>query len=206
MPRHIFAFLFLLSACAPTPQPEQVRFNIYATSAAAPWLESLYACAAENQTLLTFSADSPDIFLRVGEAEMIASPAYQIGEVEILVAAHRENNLQSLTLPEAQDLFTQKNSSAQVWVYPSESDLQRVFDQIVMQGRSVSSSAKIAVSAQNMSEILNSDPASIGILPRQWVTGYLREVFSAGRAPVLALTKEEPQPQIALLIACLRNK
>jgi hypothetical protein len=105
-----------------------------------------------------------------------------------------------------QDLFTQKNSSAQVWVYPSESDLQRVFDQIVMQGRSVSSSAKIAVSAQIMSDVLNSEPRAVGILPRYALKGELREVFLAGRVPVLALTKEEPQPQVASLLACLHNK
>jgi cyanophycinase-like exopeptidase len=203
-PRRIFVFLFILSACTPTPQPTQIIVNAYATSAATPWLAELYACAEKNNAAINISADSPDIFLRVGEPEMIASPVYQIDEVEILVVAHRENNLQSLTLAEVQDLFAQGNSQAQVWGYPSEADMQRVFDQLVMQGRSVSSSAKIAVSVQNMSEVLKSDPAAIGILPRQSVTGDLREVFSAGRVPVLAVTKEEPQDMVGKLISCLQ--
>jgi hypothetical protein len=204
LPRYILTFLFLLSACTPTPQPTQVVVNAYATSAATPWLAELYACAEKNNAAINISANSPDIFLRVGEPEMIASPVYQIDEVEIWVAAHRDNNLQSLTLAEAQKLFAQENQSAQVWVFPSEADMQRVFDQLVMQGRSVSSSAKIAVSVQNMSEVLNSDPAAIGILPRHSVTGDLREVFSAGRVPVLAVTKEDPQGTVGKLISCLQ--
>jgi hypothetical protein len=204
LPRYILTFLFLLSACTPTPQPTQVVVNAYATSAATPWLAELYACAEKNNAAINISANSPDIFLRVGEPEMIASLVYQIDEVEILVTAHRDNNLQSLTLAEAQKLFAQENQSAQVWVFPSEADMQRVFDQLVMQGRSVSSSAKIAVSVQNMSDVLKSDPAAIGILPRQSVTGDLREVFSAGRVPVLAVTKEEPQGMVGKLISCLQ--
>ncbi len=206
LPRYILTFLFLLSACTPTPQPTQVMVNAYATSAATPWLAELYACAEKNNAAINISADSPDIFLRVGEPEMIASPVYQIDEVEILVVAHRENNLQSLTLAEVQDLFAQENpsGSAQIWVYPSAADMQRVFDQLVMQGRSVSSSAKIAVSVQNMSDVLKSDPAAIGILPRQSLTEDLREVFSAGRVPVLAVTKEEPQGMLGKLISCLQ--
>ena len=203
-PRRIFIFLSILSACTPTPQPTQIIVNAYATSAATPWLAELYACAEKNNAAINISASLPDIFLRVGEPEMIASPVYQIDEVEILVVAHRENNLQSLTLAEVQDLFAQGNSQAQVWGYPSEADMQRVFDQLVMQGRSVSSSAKIAVSVQNMSEVLKSDPAAIGILLRQSLTEDLREVFSAGRVPVLAVTKEEPQGMVGKLISCLQ--
>jgi len=204
LPRYILTFLFLLSACTPTPQPTQIIVNAYATSAATPWLAELYACAEKNNAAINISAESPDIFLRVGEPEMIASPVYQIDEVEILVAAHRDNNLQNLTLVEVQDLFAQGALLAQVWVYPSGADMQRVFDQLVMQGRSVSSSAKIAVSVQNMSDVLKADPAAIGILPRQLVRGDLREVFSAGRVPVLAVTKEEPQGMVGKLISCLQ--
>ena len=80
-----------------------------------------------------------------------------------------------------------------------------MFDQLVMQGRSVSSSARIAVSVQNMSDVLKSESAAIGILPRHSVTGDLREVYSAGTVPVLAVTKSEPQGVVVDLISCLQN-
>jgi hypothetical protein len=207
--KHVLIFFlstFALFSCTSEAQPasQSEVVTVYATSAANLWLTELYACGADSGVVLKLNADSPDIFLRVGEPEMITSPVYQIDEVEILVAAHRDNNSQNLTLAEVQDLFAQGTLLAQVWVYPSEADMQRVFDQFVMQGRSVSSSAKIAVSVQNMSEVLKSDPAAIGILPRQSVTGDLREVFSAGRVPVLAVTKEEPQGMVGKLISCLQ--
>jgi len=200
----LFVFLWILSACAPTPQPTQVIVNAYSTSAAMPWLEELYACAENTNAVINISVNLPDILLRVGEPETITAPVYQIGEEEILIVVNRESAMQSLTLAEAQELFAQGNSSVQVWVYPSGADMQGVFDQLVMQGRSVSSSARIAVSVQNMSDVLTSDPAAIGILPRQSVTGDMREVFSAGSVPVLAVAKEEPQGVVGELLSCLQ--
>jgi hypothetical protein len=207
MSHYILIFLFFLSACAPTPQSDSVTqtINAYATSAAMPWLTELYACAENNNVVINISANAPDIFLRVGEPDVLVSPAYQIDKEEILVVTHRESNVQNLTLAQAQDLFAQGNPSAQVWVYSSDADMQMVFDQLVMKGRSVSSSARVAVSPQNMSDVLNSDPAAIGVLPRHWVTGDLREVFSVGHVPVLAVTKEEPRGVVIELISCLQN-
>jgi hypothetical protein len=199
----------LLFSCAPAAQTSQTEvITVYATFAAQPWLTELYACAADSGVVLNVNAESPEIYLRVGEPEVTDSPMYQIDEEEILVVAQRESSAQNLTLAEAQELFAQGNpsGSAQVWVYLSGADMQRAFDQLVMKGRSVSSSARIAVSPQNMSDVLKSEPAAIGILPRHWLTGDLREVFSAGRAPVLAVTKSEPQEAIVELISCLQNK
>jgi hypothetical protein len=199
-------FLLLFTSCSPTPQPEQVVVNAYATSAAMPWLADLYACAEKANVVINISAESPEIYLRVGEPAVMASSAYQIGEEEILIATHRESPVQNLTLAQAQDLFAQGNNSAQVWVYPSDADMQRVFDQLVMQGRSVSSSAKIAASPQNMSDVLSSESNAVGILPRHWKAGNVREVYSAGTVPVLAVTKSEPQGIIIDLISCVQNK
>jgi hypothetical protein len=179
--------------------------NVYATSAAQPWLTKLYTCAENSSVVLNVNAESPEIYLRVGESENFVSPAYQIGEEEILVVVPRESSVQNLTLAEVQELFAQESPPTPVWVYASGVDLQRVFDQLVMQGRSVSSSAKIAVSPQNMSSVLKSDPAAVGILPRHFVTGDLREVFSAGEISVLAVTKSAPQGAVIGLISCLQN-
>jgi len=74
-----------------------------------------------------------------------------------------------------------------------------------MRGRSVSSSAKVTFSPQNMSDQLKSESAAVGILPRHSLTGDLREVFSAGQAPVLAITKSEPQGAVIGLISCLQG-
>ena len=204
--KSIFLLALVLSACT-TPASKSQTVNVYATSSAQPWLTKLYTCAENSATVLEVNADAPDIYLRVGEPDNLVSPAYQIDQEEILVVTHRESPIQNLTLSQTQDLFANGEplGSAQVWVYSSDADLQMAFDQLVMKGRSVTSSAKIAVDPQKMSDLLNSESSAVGILPRHWKAGTVREVFSAGVVPVLAITNQEPQSVVKNLVSCLQN-
>jgi len=207
--KHASLFLlspFLLFSCIPPTQTSQTQIiSVYATSAAQPWLTKLYTCASDIKVVLIVNSDAPDIYLRVGEPDVLASPAYQIDEEEILVVTPRESPVQNLTLKEVQELFAQGNASLQVWVYSSDTDVQMAFDQLVMKGRSVTSSARVAASPQNMSDGLNSEIISVGILPRHWLVENTREVFLAGVVPVLAITKPEPQQTVTDLVSCLQN-
>ena len=197
---------FIVVSCAPVTQTSQTQVvSVYATSAAQPWLTELYTCADNSSVTLNLTADKPDIILRVGEPEIIISPVYQIDEEEILIVTNRESSVQNLTLSEAQELFAQGNDLAQVWVYASEADMQILFDQLVMKGRSVTSFAGLATSPQQMSNLINAEKDAVGILPKHWMTGNVREVFSAGTVPVLAITKEEPQGAVKELISCLQK-
>ena len=197
---------FIVVSCAPATQTYQTQVvNVYATSAAQPWLTELYTCADNSPVTLNLTADKPDIILRVGEPEIIISPVYQIDEEEILIVTNRESPIQNLTLTEALELFAQGNDSAQVWVYASDADVQIAFDQLVMKGRSVTTFAGLATSPQQMSNLINAEKDAVGILPKHWMAGNVREVFSAGTVPVLAITKEEPQGVVKELIACLQK-
>ena len=197
---------FIVVSCAPATQTSQTQVvSVYATSAAQPWLTELYTCADNSSVNLNLTTDEPDITLRVGEPEIIISPLYQIDEEEILIVTNRESPVQNLTLAQAQDLFAQGSDSAQVWVYASDADVQIVFDQLVMKGRSVTSFAGLATSPQQMSDRINAEKDAVGILPKHWVTGNVREVFSAGTVPVLAITNEEPQGTVKDLISCLQK-
>jgi hypothetical protein len=142
----------------------------------------------------------------VGEPEFLGASAFQIDMEEILIVTHRQSPVQNLTLEEARALFAgQGDPSVQVWVYISGEDLQQVFDQAVMAGRSVSSSAQLAVHPQQMSDTLVNESNAVGILPRHWKVGDTREVYSIANVPVLALTDTEPQGTIRELIACLQK-
>ncbi len=199
--------LLLTSACAAqTPQPPPPIVSVYSTPAATPWLTRLYACA--DSGILLSRVDDPaaaEIVLRLGEPQTPAPFAYRIDEEEILIAVHPQSPLQQLTLEQAQALFAGLGeASLQAWVFASEEDVAGVFDQVVMQGRSVSSSARVAVSPQQMSDVLNAESNAVGILPRQWVTGGVREVLSVAKVPVLVITQSEPQGAVQQLIGCLQ--
>ncbi len=203
-----FIFSFVLLSCAPATQavvqPKVVTVN--ATSAAEPWLTELFACANQQSIVLNVSANNPEIYLRVGEPRDLVLPAYQVDEEEILIVTHRESSLQNLSLEEVQALFAgQGDPSVQVWVYASDVDVQILFDQLVMKGGSVTSFARLASSPQEMSDVLNAESNSVGILPARWKMGNTREIFLAGRVPVLAITNMEAAGDIKNLITCLSN-
>ncbi len=205
----IFIIIFLLasfiSSCTSSPQAPTQIITAYATSAAQPWLSDLYTCASNINVVIKIDSNSPDIALRVGTPSILALPAYQIDEQEILIVTNQESPVQNLAFQEAQDLFAQGNASVGLWVYASDEDLQVAFDQLVMEGRSVNSSATLAVNVQHMSDVLNAESNSIGILPSYSKVENVREVFSAGFVPVLAISKEEPQGAVKDLIACLQK-
>ena len=205
--------LFLLSclllfSCSPsTPPATPQLITVYSTSAAQPWLDPLYRCAESRAVLSRVDdATSADITLRVGEPELLDSPAYQIDTEDILIATNRQSPVQNLTLEQARALFAgQGDPSVQVWVYASGEDVQEVFDRMVMTGVNITLSARIASNPQQMSDTLVNQMGAVGILPRHWKAGDVRAVFTVARVPVLVLTNSEPQGVIRDLIACLQK-
>jgi hypothetical protein len=147
-----------------------------------------------------------DISLRVGEPAYLSSPAYQMAEEEILIVTNRQSPVQNLTLPEAQALFMGfGDPSVQMWVYDPAEDVFGVLDQFVMNGRTVSSAAYMALTPQQMSDVLNSESNAVGILPRHWKAGDVREVYSVATVPVLAITQNEPDGSVNQIIGCLQE-
>lgn len=197
---------FIIVACTPVAESQVSAsvVTVYSTSAAQPWLTELFACADKNSVVLNITATDPEISLQIGEPENLIGSAFQIGEEELLVVTHRESSLQNLKLEDVQTLFLgQGDSSMQVWVYASDEDIQVLFEQVVMNGRSVSSSAKVAANPQIMSDLLNENPNAVGILPRHWKTGDVREIYSMGKMPVLAIVSGEMTETIRALLTCL---
>ena len=197
-----------LSSCSATPTPAiPPVLTVFSTSSAEPWLPVLYDCAGTSALISRVDdASSADMVLRVGEPEVLTSFAYQIDSEDILIVTHRQAPIQNLTLEGARALFAgQGDPSVQVWVYAPEEDIQQVFDRVVMNGWSIASSARLAATPQQMSDALVDDENAVGILPRHWEAGDVREVFKVATMPVLALTSVEPQGVIKAVIACLQK-
>ncbi|MGZ9226448.1 MAG: hypothetical protein ACXW4M_12925 [Anaerolineales bacterium] len=200
---------FLLFSCSPgTPLATPQLITVYSTSAAQPWLPQLYECAGTSSVLSRVDNPSTaEIVLRVGEPSFLDLPAFQIDTEEILIVTHRQSPIQNLTLEEARALFAgQGDPFVHVWVYASGEDVQDVFDQVVMAGRNVTSSARLAVHPQHMSDTLVNESNAVGILPRHWKVGDARDVFTVAKVPVLAITHTEPNGVVKELVACLQKK
>jgi hypothetical protein len=204
----LFLFSLMLFSCAPAKPPATPQIvTVYSTSAAQPWLPRLYACARSASVISRVDdPSSADIVLRVGEPEILVSSVYQIDTEQILIVTHRQSPVQNMTLEEARALFAGLGDpSVQVWVYASDEDVQVVFDQFVMEGRSVTPSARLAINPQQMSDTVVNATDVVGILPRHWKAGDVRDVHLVATVPVLALTKSEPQGALKELIACLQK-
>lgn len=203
------AFVFFTIACAPvaTPAPKPQMISIYTTPATQPWLADVFACApSEAVVRVANTPTEADLILRLGEPELLATPAYQIDTEEVLVVTHRQSPLQNMTVEQVREIFAGAGDpSVQVWVYAEGEDVQRVFEQAVMQGRSVTSLARLAVSPQQMSDRLVNEPNTVGILPRRWKVGDARSVYTIPEVPVLALVESEPQGAVREVIACLQE-
>jgi hypothetical protein len=204
----LFLFSGWISSCSTsTPAATPQIVSVYSTFAAEPWLSALYDCAGTSPILSRVDdPNAAEIALRVGEPQFLDSPAFQIDTEEILVVTQRQSPVQNLTLEQARALFAgHGDASVQVWVYDSGDDVQEIFDQVVMAGSSVTPSARVAATPQQMSDTLVNEPNTVGILPRHWKMGDAREVFSVTTVPVLAMTKSEPQGIVKELIACLQK-
>lgn len=208
--------LALLIGCAvPPTQPSLVVLNVFATSAAYPWIESLYACTPESAAVRLSDTSSADMELRLGEPDQLRSPAYQIDTAEMLVVVHPQNGVGPLSLDQVRGLFAGLVTNwsgiggadvpVLVWTYSSSEDVQEYFDRAVMNGRPVTSLARLAVSAQAMSDSVGLAAGSIGILPRRWKMGNTREVLALPSLPVLAIVKAKPEGVWTDFLSCLQS-
>jgi hypothetical protein len=203
----ILVSLSIPSCSTSTPLATPQVVSVYSTAAAEPWLSALYDCAQASPVLSR--VDDPftaEIVLRVGEPKLLSSFAYQIDTEEILIVTHRQSPVSNLTIEEARALFSgHGDPSVQVWSYASGVDVREVFDQFVMKGRAVTSSAFLVATPQQMSDTLVNEPNTIGILPAHWKVGDSRVVYTISNTPVLAITQNEPQGSIKSLIGCLQK-
>jgi hypothetical protein len=217
----LFAGLALVACSTPTPAPTAPPINVQFTAAAAPWLSPLYTCAgsslvfSEQRSADFLDLTSADFAIRLGQPATLASPAYQIGTDDLLVITNPHNPLTRLTPQQVSGIFsgTIQNWSGvggadaplQVWVYPSSEDTQTAFDQLVLAGRPVVSSARLATTSDEMITGVAGDPNAIGILTRRLKTDAISEIYTVGSLPVLALTQGNPTPAIMHILSCLQK-
>ena len=181
-PLQVALAAFLLAACASPPSPAVTPqlVNVFVTSAAYPRVGELYACAPPSIVLAQSDPATAELTLRLGEPTPLL-PTFQVGTEDILVVNHPQAGVGELTQDQVQRLFSGRIANwkevggndlpVQVWTFSLEEDVQQVFEELVMRGEPVTSLARLAVSAQAMSDGVGNTPGSIGYLPRRWKAG-----------------------------------
>jgi hypothetical protein len=210
-------FVWMLASCAPaaTPTPEPI-IRIHTTSSTLPWLADMYPCAEKYDVVLEVdNSNTADVNLRLGESADFSTPAFQLGEDEVLVVTHPQTGVGTLTLEQTRAIYSGQFSNwnelggsdlpIEVWTYGTGEDIQQIFDQAVLNGLKVISSARVAVSAQLMSDHVGANPGAIGFLPRRWKTGNTHETLIVATSPVLAFTRSEPQDNLEKVLSCLQK-
>ncbi|HUI89304.1 MAG TPA: substrate-binding domain-containing protein [Anaerolineales bacterium] len=212
----LFAWTLLLNACGTqTPQATPQLLKVYVTSAASARLTDLYNCSTPSTAILLSDPQSADLTLRLGPPDGLSSPAFQIGSDEVEVIVQAKNNVGNLTVDQIHSIFLGQVANwkdvggadmpIQVWTYSPNEDIQQIFERNVMDDQQVTSSARLAVSAQNMLDSIARAADAVGFLPRGLETSSVHDVYRIASAPILAITNSEPQGALNELIACLQK-
>jgi hypothetical protein len=217
----ILDLLLLTSCSSTTPIAQAESITVQYTSASIPWLPSLYDCADAN--LVTAEQRAGDLqnpqtvglAIRIGQPKKLTSSAYQIGSDEILVIINPKNPVHSLNAEQVRGLFSGQilnwqeinasDAPVQVWVFASSEDVQQIFEQTILGGSPVTSSARQASSPDEMVQAIAGDANAVGILTRHWKTGNVSDVYTVATVPVLALTVNDPPGVVKELLACLQK-
>lgn len=219
--------ILILTACSsgadasPTPTPFTLTVDV--TPSAQPVVPALNQCAAEIDGLSLMIEQrypeffSGDLLIRLGEPATLSSFAAQIGQEELVVALNPANPVGSLTQAEIQALFSGQVSGwaalggadvgVNVWVPLSGDETRTAFDEQIMEGLPLVSTAKLAPEADAMQQAITADPYAIGLLARATLAENtsLRVILPGVRFPILILAETEPQGLTAELVTCLQT-
>jgi len=224
MPLLFFLFFITanLAACLPatpqplpTPQIWQAQFT-----PALSWIGPALNLCTRQQPGIALSVDErpaqalnpaqADFTLRWGAPEPLNNYAAEIATDELVVIVHPDNPIESLDLSEIKAIFTGKNQNwsafikgnsdkIQVWTEAGGSDVQRVFQSVLLQQPLTYPFAHLAPDPLAMRQSVGADPTAIGYLPRRWLDSTVRAVQIKGinaselRQPVLVMGESEPQ-------------
>jgi hypothetical protein len=204
-----FALLLLLTACLPlSANSAQGVINLYKSPAFALWYNKAEDCGLKNKLTLNPINDPAvaDIALYYGASPTgDQKPVYQIGSSDLSIITNQKEQ-QPLSKEEAANLFLGiYDETLQVWVFPGEDDIQRSFEQFLLNGHRVSPNTRVALTTEKMIQgLLGSEP-SIGFLPSELVPPTMKTLFVTENIPLLAVSPQAPSGDLALFTQCLQK-
>ena len=216
----LLIFFLSLTACTARPlvkEPLQV-FSIYATPALEGWLPLVYNCAAETPGMLLsriLDITSADISLRLAAPMNSDAFVYQIGEVEFVVGNNLTNPVRELSESQLTDIFEGKirnwsqvggnDAEIVLWAYGLEDDLQKAFNETLLDGRTLSSFARQATSETMIQQAISIDVRTLGFLSNPQGSKNIQILHSVGKYPVLMIINMNSQNLLRSLMLCIQG-
>ena len=208
---------FVTSTPPPSPQPIQVAF----TPTLSPLVERLQQCALQQPEIALVTQEmsvtgldfvGTDLTLWLGEPpQEPSSYAFSLGVDEIVVIAGANVALRELDAQQLQDLYTNANSTYQMWTYGQGHELRALFDQVLFGENSIPYHAKLTPDPAGMIEALTTDPMAVGYIPSSWLEQGIQTISLDGdlqtafEQPILALTHTEPVGNLHKYLVCLQT-
>jgi hypothetical protein len=180
------------------------------------------ALSADERPAQALNPAQADFTLRWGAPEPLSSFAAEIATDELVVIVHPDNPLENLDLSEIKAIFTgrtQKWSAflkgnsdrIQVWTEAPGSDVQQIFQSVLLQQPLTYPFAHLVPDPQAMRQSVGRDSNAIGYIPRRWLDSTVRAVQITGipaselRQPILVMRETEPQGTQKDWLLCVRN-
>jgi hypothetical protein len=224
--KHCFVLLTLcctlLASCNSNRTTADSRqITVEYTPASAPWLEFVDECSdgnvvnAEQRAAAFLDPQSVDMTLRIGQPVSLTFPAFQISSEDILVILNSQNPVKSLIVEQVREIFSGQilnweklngpNNPVEVWVYSSGEDVWQIFDQAILGGSPVTSTANLASGPEEMVRAISSDINAVGLLTGHWKGNNYTAVYTIASVPVLVITQNKPRGAIQKMVACLQK-
>jgi hypothetical protein len=229
----VLALVVLISCASPVspePQPTPDLVTVAIDPAVLHLGEALQLCSDASSTFtVTLQEINPaiqdwgsyDLNIRLGEPEELPGFAALLGVEQVVIVVHTNNPVDALSEEVIKGIFSGRitrwneisgaSQPIQVWTYPEEEQVNRIFDSTIMAGGAITSHALLAPNAAAMLEAISGDPNAIGYLPRAWIQDSVRvvelvpQLMQKLRLPVLALADNELAEAPRQLLYCLQQ-
>ncbi len=209
--------------------------HMQTTSALAHWLPRAADCAAaipnlgiasEIVELSALSLDTADLILRLGQRQANDPYTAVMGTESLVLVAGDLVPLDVLSLESLQSIYAGDwtfwsevpevengagtNQSLTLFSYPQGNELEDLFSQAYLDGKTITGSVQRYSSAEGLAALLAANPYGLGYTLASQVPAGFRTLVVTGLTQdptfyVLAVTAGEPEGGLKQLLLCLQN-
>jgi hypothetical protein len=206
----------------PTPPPPRPLFIGITPSLFPNYQEAIVECGNGFPDLASIIDVLPaqaldlnrsDIIIQLGEPSEITNRVLvQIGTEDLVVITAGISESESITVNELRKIYTSKTPDIQIWTYPENQEIRKLFDRIVLGEKTESPYGQIVPGPEQMLIEIKRNPGSLGYILHTWITDDVStfeldsQVNITLQQPVIAQAKKDADKKILNFLGCLQNQ